>query len=67
MEKEKRILNISFGRGGSGSVSASIRLPISWIRKMGVEEEKRQVEAEFNGEKIILKKTQKPIDYDVTS
>lgn len=45
---EKRILKISFMKGGSGSTSSRITLPITWIKKMGLEVENREVEVSFD-------------------
>ncbi|HSQ90313.1 AbrB/MazE/SpoVT family DNA-binding domain-containing protein [Romboutsia sp.] len=53
---EKRELNITFNKSGSGSMSSSIRLPISWIKELGIDADNRKVEVEFDGEKIIIAK-----------
>lgn len=45
---EKRDLKISFMKSGSGSTSTRIALPISWIKKMGLDIDNRDVEVSFN-------------------
>ena len=44
----KRILKISFGKSGSGGVTTKISIPKSVLDKMGVTQEEREVELEFN-------------------
>ena len=53
---EQRKLKISFNKSGSGSISTSIRLPISWIKELGLDQDNRNVEVYFNGDQIIIKK-----------
>lgn len=48
---KKRELKISFTKSGSGSNSSRITLPISWIKQMGLNIDKRDVEVNFNKEK----------------
>lgn len=45
---EKRSLKISFMKSGSGSTSSRITLPITWIKKMGLDIDNREVEVIFN-------------------
>lgn len=45
---EKRSLKISFMKSGSGSISSRITLPITWIKKMGLDIDNREVEVSFN-------------------
>ena len=45
---EKRSLKISFMKSGSGSTSSRITLPITWIKKMGLDIDNREVEVSFN-------------------
>lgn len=54
MEKKKR--NIMFPKSGAGSISPRITLPITWLREIGVTEEKKEVEVIFTGKEIIIKK-----------
>ena len=56
---ESRQLKVSFNRSGSGSISSSIRLPISWLKEMNISKEDREVEVIFDNEKIIIKKLDK--------
>ncbi len=56
---DKRDLNISFGKSGAGNITPRLTLPKKWIDKMGISQENRQVEVEFNentNEIIIRKK-----------
>ena len=53
---DQRDLKVSFNKGGSGSISASIRLPISWIKELGIDQDNRDVEVYFNEDQIIIKK-----------
>ncbi|MGL5797406.1 MAG: AbrB/MazE/SpoVT family DNA-binding domain-containing protein [Cetobacterium sp.] len=46
---KKRELKISFTKSGSGSDSSRITLPITWIKQMGLNIDKRDVEVNFNG------------------
>lgn len=57
MEKDSRVLNIIFNKAGSGSTTTRVTLPASWIKKMGLSPENRQVTAEFDGKKITITKT----------
>lgn len=56
---ESRQLKVSFNKSGSGSISSSVRLPISWLKEMGISKEDREVEVIFNNEEIIIKKLDK--------
>lgn len=56
---ESRQLKVSFNKSGSGSISSSVRLPISWLKEMGISKEDREVEVIFNNGEIIIKKLDK--------
>lgn len=56
---ESRQLKVSFNRSGSGSISSSVRLPISWLKEMNISKEEREIEVIFDNEKIIIKKLDK--------
>lgn len=56
---ESRQLKVSFNKSGSGSISSSIRLPISWLKEMNISKEDREVEVIFNNGEIIIKKLDK--------
>lgn len=56
---ESRQLKVSFNRSGSGSISSSVRLPISWLKEMDISKEDREVEVIFNNGEIIIKKLDK--------
>lgn len=48
---KKRELKISFTKSGSGSNSSRITLPITWIKQMGLNINKREVDVYFDEEK----------------
>ena len=56
---EKRSLKISFMKSGSGSTSSRITLPITWIKKMGLDIDNREVEVSFNEKDNSIKIEQK--------
>lgn len=53
---EKRNMNVIFTKGGSGSVTTKLNLPKTWVDKMGVTQEEREVIVEFDGERITVRK-----------
>lgn len=53
---EKRNMNVIFTKGGSGSVTTKLNLPKTWVDKMRVTQEEREVIVEFDGEKIVVRK-----------
>ncbi len=57
---EERKLKISFnksgGTAGKGGVTTRVTLPKTWIDKMGITQEEREVTVTFDEEKIIIKK-----------
>ena len=53
---ETRKLKITFNKSGSGSISASVRLPISWLKELGLTQENREVSVNFDNNKIIIEK-----------
>ena len=55
----KRILKVIFTKGGSGSVSPKLSLPIKWVRELGIDEENREVVLELDKDKIIISKNKK--------
>ena len=52
--EEKRELNISFNKSGSGSYTPRISLPATWINEMGIDKENRKVSVTFKDGKIII-------------
>lgn len=44
---EIRNLNIIWSKSGSGSPTAKISLPVSWLYEMGLSSEERSVEVKF--------------------
>ncbi|MDK2587293.1 AbrB/MazE/SpoVT family DNA-binding domain-containing protein [Romboutsia sedimentorum] len=54
--KEKRTLNVSFNKSGSGSISTKLNIPITWMRELGVSPEDREVEVTLEDDKIIISK-----------
>lgn len=53
---EKRQINMMFQKGGSGSVTTRLAIPKSWVDKMGVIQDEREVIVEFDGERITVRK-----------
>lgn len=54
--KEKRTLNVSFNKSGSGSISTKLNIPITWMRELSVSPEDREVEVTLEDDKIIISK-----------
>ncbi len=55
---EERILNISFNKAGSGSITKRITLPSSILKKMGIDENNKQIILIYdeNKKEIIIRK-----------
>lgn len=53
---EKRQINMMFQKGGSGSVTTRLAIPKTWVDKMGVTQDEREVIVEFDGERITVRK-----------
>lgn len=55
---EERILKVSFGKSGAGSISPKISLPVTWLREIGVTPDEREVKIMVNEKtkQIIIKK-----------
>ena len=51
---EERKLKVIFGKSGSGSISPRISLPMSWIKDMGLSQEKREVKVEYDENQKII-------------
>ena len=60
LQIEKREGKVLWSKGGSGSDTTRITLPVVWIRKMGITTDLREVEILFdeNTNKIIIQKTE---------
>ncbi len=56
--EEKRELNISFNKSGSGSYTPRISLPATWIKEMGIDTDNRKVSVTFKDGKIIIEKSE---------
>lgn len=58
---EKRTLNISFSKSGSGSIATRLSVPKSWLDKIEVSPEDRKIDLIFDEEKkeMILRKHKK--------
>lgn len=54
--KDTRSLKIIFGKGGSGSTTTRLTLPITYIKQLGITPEERDVIVELDEDKIIIKK-----------
>mgnify|MGYP001431555535 FL=1 len=57
VRKAKMIVNTS----GAGSSTFRATLPSSWVREMGLDEEKRNLKLYFDGERIIIKNNEEEI------
>lgn len=53
---EQRKINMMFQKGGSGSVTTRLAVPKSWVDKMEVTQDEREVIVEFDGERIMVRK-----------
>lgn len=55
---EKKILNTTFNKSGSGGLTPKVSFPIIWFRKLGITQEDRAIEVilDEENEQIILKK-----------
>lgn len=55
---EERKMRIIFGQDGRGGVNSKVAIPITWLRKMEITPENREVILEFNEEnnEITIKK-----------
>lgn len=49
---EERKINVMFNKSGSGSMTTRIALPKSWVDKMNVTSDEREVSLVFDGERI---------------
>lgn len=56
--EEKRELNISFNKSGSGSYTPRISLPATWINEMGIDKENRKVSVTFKDGQIVIEKSE---------
>lgn len=56
MVKRNIIIAKAGGTAGKNSVNYKISLPADMVKQIGITEEDRQVEVDFDGEKIIIKK-----------
>lgn len=72
--KELRKINISFNKGGSGSLNSRISLPIKWTRELGFSEDDKKAVVEIDNNKIVIRKEvsdmilikEKNVTYDYT-
>ena len=53
---EQRKINMMFQKGGSGSVTTRLAVPKSWVDKMEVTQDEREVIVEFDSERIMVRK-----------
>lgn len=51
---EKRILKITFGKSGNGGINPRVSIPKSFLDKMKVTQEEREIEMIFDEEKMII-------------
>lgn len=59
---EERKLKVSFNKPGGnaskGAISARIALPKTWLDTMGISQEHREVIANFDGERIEIRRAE---------
>lgn len=55
----KMLFNKSGGNASKNSYSPKVSLPMKFLKDMGITPDEREVEAIFDGEKIIIKKKSK--------
>ena len=55
---EERKMRVIFGQDGRGGVNSKVSIPITWLRKMEITPEERNVILQFDeeNEQIIIKK-----------
>lgn len=55
---EKRKLKVIFGKDGRGATNTKVTLPITWLRELGITQDERDVDVEYDkeNEQIIIKK-----------
>lgn len=51
---EKRILKITFGKSGNGGINPRVSIPKSFLDKMKVTQEEREIEMTFDEEKMTI-------------
>ena len=51
---EKRTLKISFGKSGNGGINPKLSIPKSFLDKMNVTQDEREVEMLFDEEKMSI-------------
>ena len=54
--KAKVIFNKSGGGGRGKSITNRVTIPTSWIKKLGITEEDREVTIRYENDKIIIEK-----------
>ena len=54
----KRILKVSFGKSGAGSISPKLSIPKYFLNKINIKQDEREIEIELNeeNEEIIIRK-----------
>ena len=51
---EKRTLKISFGKSGNGGVNPKLSIPKSFLDKMNITQDEREIEMLFDEEKMSI-------------
>ena len=51
---EERKLKVIFGKDGRGATNTKITLPVTWLKEMGISQDKREVIMEYDKEKEII-------------
>lgn len=56
MKGYKRILNVSFGKSGRGTISPKLSIPKSFLDQLGVNEQEREIIIQVIGDEITIRK-----------
>lgn len=60
---EKRKLNISFVKSGSGSITSRVILPTIWIKEMRISQEEREIFVYKVGDNIVISKAENDLKF----
>lgn len=53
---DKRNANIIFGKSGTGSNTAKISIPVTWLEDMGLDEDNKAVNISYVDKKVVIEK-----------
>ena len=55
---ETKAMKVIFNKNGKGNYSTKINLSFIWLKKMGISDDKRDVQVTFDGNRIIIESAQ---------